>query len=212
MSKFDLNPKDFTAEELKCIDLDGLGYKTKTLKGIDHNKLHTISFLNTKLPVKFIKCDEFAYTNILKMTDGPDVQFTKIEPQHNNFPALIAYTPLNQKAKINSEVELIMNGDPDKDILISSSDLVTDVKVLKHCNYGAIEHGSNFRFTGHIQQSNPRDPKDPTSFMMYTFKIKINKKDNYDVTLKVYNCWGLSPDDIIKMMNEEADYYKLAKL
>lgn len=212
MSKFDLNPKDFTDEELKCIDLDGLGYKTKTLKGLNSDQLHTISSLVTKLPVRFIKCDEFAYTNMLKMTQGPDVQFTKIEPQHNNFPALIAYTPINQKSKINTPVELVKDGDPEKDILISSSDLITDVKYLKHCHYGAIEHGSKFIFMGHVEQSNPRDPSDPTSFILYTFKIEIVKKNDYDVTLRVFNCYGLTVDEVIKMINTEAEYYKLAKL
>ena len=163
------------------------------------DQIHTLSVAVTHLPIKYLKTDNFYYIATLKEKEQ---SWTKVEPIHNNIPSLIMFTPIDQQTPVGSLAKLIITNTYDKPIIISSSDIKADFRILKHCMYGMIDRNSKLVYEGHVEETNKY------TFIPYRFYIS---KDN-NVTLFTYEYWNLDPKDVLKEINKYAEFNKLATI
>jgi hypothetical protein len=217
-----INPKDFSEDELKLIDTVSLSrhygkisYKNST--EVEFNKFvqNIVKFSNT-LPMLYMKTvkDSFQYVSQKSQMFGKnkDIELAALllEPLNNDISDKIEKIPISQKLPLHSVVTLDIsnpyesssherNEEVDYKFIWSNNLIIENPMenwIIKKCHISSLDIGSRIRGTWKIEET---DPSITSAYQLFGFNFNI---DNRELVIWIYKVYNLTIKELLSKMKD----------
>lgn len=220
--------KDFTADELKLIDLEALQrtYMKITFKELNEDTytfMRDVAKLQYTLPVKYLRpiADTFSYVSQKSHIVGNDKNVKNagitIEPLNPDINNIVSYTPLNQSVPLGTVVTLDVETEFESetasrkfiwsDCLKTVADITEKIQAEKPNSifirpWAGKCHYCAIDIGSHVSGKYEVQYVDTSIVKSFQLYGMARCDDLKEFVIWVYHCYNLLPEDILKMISE----------